>query len=574
MNPEQLAREIARMTERTTRLREEALRRDETPLLHRTLAELSTSLEELRVVEQELRDQNAQLVRSNAALEAERRRFASLFDRAPVGYVVTDATGTLREVNQAACTLLDEPRGALVGKPFALLIERSDRGRWTSLLDRVRTAAGAVDGEELRLAPRGEASQTPRQCRLDGALESGSNGTCLWILEDVGARALARQSQQLAAEALRNDEFLAVLGHELRNPIAPIRAAVELWRSHHGQLDATQLRRTVDVVSRQADHLTRLVDEILDQSRVMHGKIDMRREVVDLRDLIEQTCDGVRGQAQHHVLEAELPPERMPVDGDPVRLRQVFANLIDNALKFTPRGGRVVVRARVVDDHAEVSVRDDGQGMAPDVLARIFAPFAQAATQPVARPGGGLGLGLALVRRLVELHGGTVAAQSEGLGHGSEIVVILPLLLESGEAPAIALRDEIVASPLRLRLLIVEDNRDNAEMLEHLLGAMGHDTIVANGGAAALAAFTAPYPDTVLLDLGLPDIDGLEVARQMRALVPDVHLIALTGYGDPSMRARVRADGFAEHLLKPVSLDALRGALARVVPKPGDAKPE
>jgi CheY-like chemotaxis protein/two-component sensor histidine kinase len=355
-----------------------------------------------------------------------------------------------------------------------------------------------------------------------------------------------------------------MLGHELRNPIAPIRAAVDLWRAQGGQLSTEQRSRSVEVVARQADHLTRLVDELLDVSRVTHGKIELRRETLDLRETIEQSRDALREHSRDHVVELDVPERAVMIDGDPVRLRQVFVNLLDNAVKFTKKGGRIAVQLTSDDSIATVHVRDDGVGIAPDQIERVFTAFAQGEARPLARAKGGLGLGLALVRRLVELHGGSVAAQSDGVGHGADLIVRMPIAAHARPARVVdSVRESAPAEALGL--LVVEDNEDGAEMLEELLRAMGHRPSVALDGAAALAAIANARFDAVLLDLGLPDMDGLEVARQMRAHSPGTTLIAITGHGDRATRARVIEDGFAAHLLKPVDAATLRQTLAEHV---------
>ncbi|MBC8071595.1 MAG: response regulator, partial [Deltaproteobacteria bacterium] len=437
--------------------------------------------------------------------------------------------------------------------------EVADRERWRGLLARM------VGGDATRPAETVRMRVGERSIRvlIEGSIRGeGVSGSCHWALDDVSARELAGEAERLVADARRKDEFLAMLGHELRNPLAPIRAAVELWRHHAGVLTDAQRDWTVDVVSRQADHLAHLVDDLLDVSRVTLNKVRLRREIVDLREIVEQARDVVRSQSQLHNIELALPSMPMRVDGDPVRLRQVLVNLLDNALKFTPRGGHIFVRAGIEAGSAVVRVRDDGIGISPDMIERVFGLFTQG-EQPLARTSGGLGLGLPLVRRLVELHGGTVTVHSQGIGRGSEFVISLPSVL--GRITANLAAVDMLEGMSKLRLLVVDDNVDGAQMLGHLLEAHGHHTTLAFDGAGAIEVFDELKPDAVLLDLGLPDIDGLEVARHMRATAPGVHLIAITGYGDDRIRSKVRDSGFADHLLKPVDLDALRRSLEKVV---------
>ncbi|HWB79746.1 MAG TPA: ATP-binding protein [Nannocystaceae bacterium] len=563
MNGDDLALEISRMHARADALREDALDLDEAPpVLHRALAELLSSVEELRVVEEELREQNAELLRANAALERERRRYTDLFEHAPVPYAVTDDRGVLRLVNQAAGTLLQQPVAVLVGKPMALLVTKEDRERWRALLERV--LAGEPDADTLRL----EVDGLSLRVRLEGIAqpEEPTGAGCRWILEDVEARERATLADRLAADARRKDEFLAVLGHELRNPLAPIHAAVELWRNHAAALTDEQRQWTVDVVSRQSEHLAHLVDDLLDASRAAHGKIRLQRTEVDLRDIVEQSREVVRARAQLHRFEVLLPAVPVVVDADPMRLRQVVVNLLDNAIKFAPRGGHLVAQVRSEGGRGFVVVRDDGIGIAAEMRERVFGLFTQS-EQSLARAAGGLGLGLPLVRRLTELHGGSVTVRSDGLGHGSEFEVALPLAVRS--SPTRAGTPKPAATIQRLRLLVVDDNVDGAQMLATLLEASGHEVTMAFDGAGALEVFEQLRPDAVLLDLGLPDLDGLAVAAHMKAVASRVHLIAVTGYGDERVRAQARDAGFVDHLLKPVELEALRRALEKVPRRSG-----
>jgi CheY-like chemotaxis protein/two-component sensor histidine kinase len=367
---------------------------------------------------------------------------------------------------------------------------------------------------------------------------------------------LEAEVEELRAELQRKDDLLATLGHEFRNPLGPIRAAVELWRHHGAALTDEQRQRTVEVVGRQADHLAHLVDDLLDVSRVNPGRIRLRRGALDLREILEQSHDAVRGKAQLHRLTISLPTEPIPVQGDAVRLRQVFVNLLDNAVKFTQRGRGITVRVTAGSEQAVVTVTDEGVGIDPARLHGIFGPPARPedADQPH-----GLGLGLAWVRQLVELHRGSVSVRSGGIGRGSEFTVSLPLAGNS--APALHDR-EAPAAPIHL--LLVDDNVDGARMLGHLLEVHGYRISLAFDGAGAIEAFARLRPDAVLLDPGLPDIDGLEVARHMRLQWPGVHLIAVTGHGDEHVRSLVRETGFAAHVLKPVEIDALRRTLDKV----------
>jgi PAS domain S-box-containing protein len=560
MNLQEFSEQIARMVERTRMLRDQASDEPEpSRVLYQALEELRTSLEELTVAEEELREKNIEVEQVNVELELERRRYRDLFMGAPLGYVVTDTAGVIREINIAANQMLGAEPNTLVGMPLQLFVAASDRDRWRDLVERAR-ASGEPESDEV-VHMRSVAQEGWFRCRAHVALERDTRGNVVahrFILLDASTEELAREAERLTEEGRRKDEFLAMLAHELRNPLAPIRAAVELWRHHADSLTLEQSRWTVEVVSRQADHLAHLVDDLLDVSRVSHGKIRLRLNRVDLREVAEQARDALRAASQLHKLTFELPSDSVWVDGDTTRLRQVVVNLVDNAIKYTPKGRAIAVRVRGEGEDAVLEVGDEGVGLQPEQLETIFGLFTQGQST-LARSQGGLGLGLALVRRLVELHGGTVRAKSEGLGKGAVFIVRLPRM----DGPIAATQTGEFRIPVvgARKILVVDDNVDAAEMLATLLEAEGHAPALAYDGASAMEMFESLRPEIVLLDLGLPDIDGLEVARHLRARSSDVMLVAVTGYGDDSMRARSRESGFDHHLLKPVDLDALRSLL-------------
>jgi signal transduction histidine kinase len=361
----------------------------------------------------------------------------------------------------------------------------------------------------------------------------------------------------------RKDEFLATLAHELRNPLAPIRNSVDILRlSGHSMPVPTPIVETMD---RQVGHMVRLVDDLLEVSRITRGKIELRKEPIELRTAIEVAVETSRPliDAARHRLTVDLPQEPLNVEADPTRLAQVFANLLNNAAKYTEDGGDLHLRAERQGGEAVISVRDTGVGIAPAHLASVFDMFVQGRGGHPRMPGG-LGIGLTLVRTLVEMHGGSVAARSDGPGKGSEFTVRLPLSAapfseEKRRAAAPA------AAAMLPRVLVVDDNRDAADSLGSLLGILGADVHVVHDGQAALDAFGAYRPALVFLDLGMPEMDGFEVARRMRAR-PDydgVRLVALTGWGQEKDRRQTAAAGFDEHLVKPPEIDALQALLAR-----------
>jgi PAS domain S-box-containing protein len=350
----------------------------------------------------------------------------------------------------------------------------------------------------------------------------------------------------------RKDEFLAVLAHELRNPLAPLRNAIEILRTSPSP--SPQLQWTHDVIDRQVRQLSRLVDDLLDVSRITSGKIELRKESVELASAVRIALESSRPFIERggHELTVHVPSEPIWLDADLARLAQVLSNLLNNAAKYTRSGGHIWLTAERSRHEAVIRVRDNGIGIEPSMLGRIFEMFTQAGAAGI-HSQGGLGIGLTLVRRLVELHGGRVEAHSDGIGRGSEVVVRLPLARvdESRDAHAAETR---TAGPQRSRrILVVDDNRDAADSLCMLLKARGHDVRVAYDGLEAVGAAVTFQPEAVLLDIGLPKLSGHEAARRIReALGSGVLIIAVTGWGQEEDRRRAREAGFDHHLTKPV----------------------
>jgi signal transduction histidine kinase/ActR/RegA family two-component response regulator len=368
-----------------------------------------------------------------------------------------------------------------------------------------------------------------------------------------------REIQQARESDARKTAFLAVLSHELRNPLAPILNSLHiLERAKPG---SEQSLRAREVIHRQTRHLTRLVDDLLDLTRISHGKIELHRERFDLREVVRATCDDHRSLVEERALVLRLESAGpVWIDGDPTRVAQILSNLLQNAAKFTPAGGTVTVSIAVKDRCVALHVRDNGIGMAPAVIERIFEPFEQA-SQQIAMQQGGLGLGLALAQGLAELHGGSISAQSRGPGHGSEFVVELPLAL-----PSVAEAETVAASapsPSRL-VLIIEDNVDHGETLAQVLALSGHRARVARTGKSGIALAQDLKPDVVLCDIGLPDMDGYEVARALRTNgdLATTRLIAVSGFAQPEDKKRAKEAGFDAHLAKPPPLDELNAMLA------------
>lgn len=398
----------------------------------------------------------------------------------------------------------------------------------------------------------------------------GAFGGAVVALHDVSDRRqedeeLRRRAEDLAGADRRKDQFLAMLAHELRNPLAPIRNAVELMRQVETQDPSFQPSR--EMVERQVKTLARLVDDLLDVSRISQGSIRLRKEVVDLGAVVERAIEAARPliEARGHTLTVRLPTDPVRLEADPTRLEQVVANLLNNAAKFTMPGGRIQVTARLDQSEAVVRVKDNGIGVPPNVLDRVFEPFVQSEGS-LARSEGGLGIGLTLARSLVEMHGGSIEAHSPGLGQGSEFVVRMPARVPAGRAAPPLPEPTAPFAARALRVLVVEDNLDTAESLSALLRLWGHDVRVVHDGLSAVDAAHEQHPEVVLLDIGLPGLDGYQVAKKLR----DDHelegalLVAMTGYGQPDDRRRSREAGIHHHFVKPVEPFVLRTLLSNL----------
>jgi two-component system CheB/CheR fusion protein len=382
----------------------------------------------------------------------------------------------------------------------------------------------------------------------------------------VDVTELTAVQEELRSESRRKDAFLATLAHELRNPMAPIRYAVEILRRHPTEVAAA---RCTDIIARQSAHMARLLDDLLDMSRITRNVVELKREIVDMRAVVKQALEAVEPlyAEKKHRLSLSMPTEPVMVDGDPTRLQQVLGNLLDNAAKYTPEPGEVAVHVAVDAGHAQVSVSDNGLGIAPAMQPRVFELFTR-----IDGSGGapsGLGIGLAVSRQLLKLHGGTITVESDGVGHGSRFVVCLPL----APAPAAAVGEASPAAVADTRgepvsVMVVDDNIDGADTLAEVLRAAGYEARVAYSGEEALAACEQAVPRVMLLDIGLPGISGTEVARRLRAdaaVRADLVLIAVTGWGQPSDREATHAAGFDAHVVKPVDFTELDALVRRCV---------
>jgi PAS domain S-box-containing protein len=471
------------------------------------------------------------------ALAASEARFRNLIEKTADGVVVVSADGVIRYVNPAAEALLGRPAGELIGALFGRPMTAGQTAEIDLCLCRSR---------------RSDNSSSPVVEMRVVEIDWEEQPAFLATLRDITERKEAVR---------RRDEFLAMLAHELRNPLAPILNAVHLMRLH-GLPDA-DLERACAIIERQGAHLARLLDDLLDLSRVTHGKIELRKQVVDLRSILSDAIQSSRSviDGRRHHLTISLSEEPLHVEVDPTRMIQVIVNLLTNAAKYTEAGGRIEVALRRENAQVVVSVRDTGMGIPAEQLANIFDPFMQLDAS-LERAHGGLGLGLTLVRRLVELHGGTITAVSAGLEQGSEFIVRLPFY----ERPAPVQQDTAPAPKttfLRRRVLLIEDNHDGREMLRDLMRTWGHEVAEAGDGLGGLEAMRRQLPDVALVDVGLPGMDGYELARRVRALPngDKVCLIAVTGYGQPEDLRLAHEAGFNEHLVKPVDLHKLEQLL-------------
>lgn len=372
---------------------------------------------------------------------------------------------------------------------------------------------------------------------------------------------LGRYADALKEADRRKDEFLATLAHELRNPLAPIRNGLQVLRMAPTGATADEVR---GMMERQINHLVRLIDDLLDVSRISQGKIELRKEQVTLGDMLQAAVESSRPliEANNHTLTVEIPDESIAINGDLIRLSQIVGNLLNNAAKYTPEGGKIMLSAKREGADAIIAVKDNGLGITEEMLPRVFELFTQV-NQNLDRSQGGLGIGLALVRRLTEMHGGTIHADSAGLNKGSTFTLRLPLA--TGQAKvAEAPESATDASTQSLRVLVVDDNIPSAKTTGWMLELIGHEPILAHDGPEALEAARIHKPDVIMLDIGLPGMNGYEVCRELRndPAFKDTMMIAQTGWGQERDRQQAREAGFDHHLVKPVELEKLTELLS------------
>lgn len=504
------------------------------------------------------------------------RPYRLLIERMQQGAVTVWADGTIIYSNNRFAEMLDVPSSSVVASNLAdylVPLERSE-------LRQVLKEASAADTEHEFTLQRSTGSSIPAHLTVT-SLFDGQEIFCVIVtdltqqrrheseregfVQAEAARAAAESTAAILLEAdRRKDEFLAMLAHELRTPLAPLRNGIEILNRISPQ--EGQIQQTRDMMTRQIENLVRLVDDLLDVSRVTHGKITLQREATDLARIATRALENSRAliEERGHFLDVQVPAEPIPVEADVVRLAQAITNLLSNAAKFTPEGGTIsLALERRAGRRAAIRVRDNGIGVAPDMLPKVFDLFVQA--DPTAgRSEGGLGIGLTLAARLVEMHGGTLEAFSGGAGQGSEFVLELPLA-DHDPAPSIAPAAKVTSSAVTARrILVVDDHRDAAESLGTLLRLHGHEVREEYDGARAIAAAVEFDAEVIFLDIGLPGLNGYEIARQIRddLRLQGIQVVALSGYGSEEHRARCQAAGFDRLLVKPVELVSLQSILA------------
>jgi len=495
-------------------------------------------------------------------------RLAAIVQSSDDAIVSKNLEGIITTWNTGAERLFGYTAEEMIGKPIVDFIPADRIAEEAEILANIRSGLPVKHFETVRHRKDGaliDVSLTVSPIMDAAGMVVGASK----IARDITERKQAQQSlvarATLLAEADRSkDEFLAMLAHELRNPLAPLRNAAEILKSENA--DADDRRQAHRILGRQIENMTRMIDDLLDVSRINEGKVQLRKQPVGLEAILNSAASLVRTQCAAHSQELtlSLPKEPVFMNADPTRIEQIVGNLLNNASKYSGDGSSIVLSAERAEDvqppEVVIRVRDDGIGIDPELLPRIFGLFVQA-SRTIDRAHGGLGIGLTLVQRLVTLHGGTVEARSHGLGHGAEFIVRLPILRDAPVLPS-----PPAAKPsqgVSRKILVVDDNTDSARSLAVLQSRRGHETRTAFTGPDAIAVAAEFRPDVVLLDIGLPGMDGFEVARRLRGMpeLSSLLLIAMSGYGRDEDRAEARRAGFDEYLVKPVELDHLRELL-------------
>lgn len=503
-------------------------------------------------------------------LRAREERFQAMTRSAHDAIIMADDDGRISFLNSAAVTMFGLTQEEALGQPLTILMPERYRELHQKGFERLRaTGESRLLGKTVEIhGCRSDGSDFPVELSLSTWTEKGTQHHYCGIIRDITERNQLERAKVQAEVMMdldrRKDEFLAMLSHELRNPLAPILNAVQLLRLERDGNDVQHQAR--GIIERQAAHLARLVDDLLEVSRITTGRIRLDRVHSDLRDTVERAIESTAPLASKydHELSVSMPEEPVWVYVDSTRMEQVVVNLLTNAFKYTEHGGRISLSLDQVEQEAILIVRDNGVGIAAELLPRIFDLFTQA-DRSLDRSEGGIGVGLTVVRKVVELHGGAVEASSDGAGCGSQFVVRLPL----AEQPIamISTPTQSAAPSTIRRVLVVDDNRDAADSTALLLQAAGHEVRTAYTGTTALAAAATWRPHAILLDIGLPEMDGYEIAQRLRSdpNLRTICLIALTGYGQNIDRARSVEAGFDVHLVKPVDPTQLRDVVSSAI---------
>ena len=542
------------------RLRDQA---DVTPEM--SPEETSNLVHELRTHQIELEMQNEELRRAQDELEASRARYFDLFDLAPVGYFTLSEQGLILEANLTGSGLLGVDRTALVKQRLTRFILPEDQDIYyrhrKQLLE-----TGSPQVYELRVL---RANAAPFWARLEATAAQDADGAavCRAVMSDITARKLAEE--KLAELDRRKDQFLAMLSHELRNPLAPILNAVQLLQLQKGESPVQQ--KALAIIERQVGQLTHLVGDLMEVSRAITGRIQLRLEQTTVSGIVERAVETARPliDQRRHQLTVSLPPDPIWLYADASRLEQVVTNLLANAAKYTNEGGHIWLSVQQEGDKAVLRVRDTGLGIAPAFLPHVFDLFTQS-ERSSDRSQNGLGIGLTLAKRLVDMHGGTIGVSST-LGQGSEFVVSVVACPPEAMSLTTQPPPTETAEPAwrALRVLIVDDNVDAANVLRLLVQEAGHWVRMVHTGPTALAAALDYRPDLMLMDIGLPELDGFEVAKRIRRqpVLHDIVLVAITGYEQESDRQHSQEAGFDHYLVKPVDFEKLRQILAAISEK-------
>jgi PAS domain S-box-containing protein len=496
-----------------------------------------------------------------AARAAEYERLKLMADNAPVLLAYCDREHRYRYVNAAYSVRFAQTPDQLIGKTVEDLLGPELWHRIQPYRDHVLKG----DPVEYEVAVEREAGVLQHmRCLLNPARDAAGDvvGYVLAIHDVTAHKALKRSEEALRESDRHKDEFLSVLAHELRNPLAPLTNALELLRRAAAR--DPELQRTRDMMERQLNQLVRIVDDLLDVSRISRGRLELRKAPMPLALAVESALESCHSLfcSRGHEITLNLSPEPLLVEGDFARLAQVFVNLLSNSAKYTDRGGKIRVSLEREADHALVSVRDSGVGIPSDALASVFDMFSQIQSHK-RLAAGGLGIGLALVRSLVQMHGGSVEAHSEGPGTGSVFTVRLPLIREATAEAETPKGDDVVAQKKR-RILVADDNVDAAATLALLLQMQGHETRTATDGRQAVELAATFRPDIIFMDVGMPRVDGLEATRQIRAQPwgKSIVIVALTGWGQPGDRQQTQLVGMNLHLVKPINLEGIAAVLA------------